>query len=407
MIKGLILADDLTGALDTGIQFAKKYLSTMVVTEKNLDNIEISNDVEILIIDTETRHLNKEEAKLIIKKVIKLFKKIPTIKFFYKKIDSTFRGNIGSEIEAFMDELNIKDIPFIPAFPDNERTIKNAKIYVHNIEITDTEFSKDRLNPIKDSYIPNILAEQTNIKYKIENSYYFGKKLDKLIEIYDTTSNKDLENIFNKTFFEERINYFVGSAGFAGILADKIGRGDNTCSMINTNYQLLVCGTVNNISLQQCVYAEKIGYIPFKLKYENIIKNNYINTSNFCELKAEINKLLLSGKKILIKTEKSSCKSEQNKIQKISKIISKNIALIVKDIVMENKLKGMIVFGGDTLISIANELDCKSLLPISELLPGVVLTKLQCKEFDMFIVAKSGGFGNENVVEQIIANNKI
>ena len=39
------------------------------------------------------------------------------MKFFYKKTDSTLRGNIGSEIAALMDACKMERLPFIPAYP--------------------------------------------------------------------------------------------------------------------------------------------------------------------------------------------------------------------------------------------------------------------------------------------------
>ena len=101
-IQQLILADDLTGANDSGVHFLSLSDHVLVVT-----NPEISNHIEIAettIVNTDSRLIPSSEAYAVIRKVIQKFSPYkPTV--IYKKIDSTFRGNIGSEIDALLDCL--------------------------------------------------------------------------------------------------------------------------------------------------------------------------------------------------------------------------------------------------------------------------------------------------------------
>ncbi|WP_276693477.1 four-carbon acid sugar kinase family protein, partial [Acidaminococcus massiliensis] len=58
----LILADDLTGALDTGIQFVAAGASTRVVLDPHYDLRQVDPDVQVLVVDTESRHIAQEDA---------------------------------------------------------------------------------------------------------------------------------------------------------------------------------------------------------------------------------------------------------------------------------------------------------------------------------------------------------
>ena len=73
MIKLLIIADDFTGALDTGVQFASEGIKTRVLVynpcEKLIDDED--NDTDVLVIDAETRHLSKEKEYKIIYDIVK------------------------------------------------------------------------------------------------------------------------------------------------------------------------------------------------------------------------------------------------------------------------------------------------------------------------------------------------
>ena len=62
MVKLLIIADDFTGALDTGVQFAAGGAETRVVTNVEYNFESAGEEVQVLVLDAETRHLKKEEA---------------------------------------------------------------------------------------------------------------------------------------------------------------------------------------------------------------------------------------------------------------------------------------------------------------------------------------------------------
>ena len=163
MVKLVIIADDLTGALDTGVQFPKKNMSAIVTTDLNFNFEDICKEADVVVIDTESRHIPAYEAKERVKSALSKFDK-KEIKFFYKKTDSTLRGNIGSEVEGFMEGLNIDEVSFIPAFPLGKRTVKDGVLYVNNVKLAETQFAMDILNPVTDSFIPDIINKQMCIR---------------------------------------------------------------------------------------------------------------------------------------------------------------------------------------------------------------------------------------------------
>ena len=57
MVKLLMIADDFTGALDTGVQFAVRGARTCVVTDPAYDFSRTGEDIQVLVLDAETRHL--------------------------------------------------------------------------------------------------------------------------------------------------------------------------------------------------------------------------------------------------------------------------------------------------------------------------------------------------------------
>ena len=59
MVKLLMIADDFTGALDTGVQFAKKGICTQIFTKQKLEKNDIKEETEVLVVDRESRSMSK------------------------------------------------------------------------------------------------------------------------------------------------------------------------------------------------------------------------------------------------------------------------------------------------------------------------------------------------------------
>ena len=62
MTRLLMIADDFTGALDTGVQFAARGARTCVVTDPAYDFTRAKEEIQVLVLDAETRHRRRPTA---------------------------------------------------------------------------------------------------------------------------------------------------------------------------------------------------------------------------------------------------------------------------------------------------------------------------------------------------------
>ena len=413
MIKLVIIADDLTGALDTGVQFSKKNMSTIVTTDLNFNFEDICKEADILVIDTESRHIPADEAKERVKSVLSKFNK-EEIKFFYKKTDSTLRGNLGSEIEGFMEGLNINEVSFIPAFPSGKRTVKDGVLYVNNVKLAETQFAMDILNPVTDSFIPDIINKQSNINVKLKDiNEEFSPQDDKEkhIYIFDSENIENMENIGKILHNKNKLNYTIGNAGFAEILTHYIKSDTKKEEIILEDDRILfVCGSVNITSLKQCKYAEKIGYCSDSLKFGNIISEDYKNSDNYITDKEYFKEKINNNKKFLLRTsdsedviKKAIEYTEKNSIsmEDLTSNIANSTGQLVSDLIREHEIRNLIIFGGDTLMGILKNIGCQYIIPVSEIFPGVVFTRAVGKDTAINVITKAGGFGEESIIERI------
>lgn len=96
--------------------------------------------------------------------------------------------------------------------------------FVNDVKLSETQFAMDILNPVTDSFIPNIINKQSNINVEIKDiNTDFPSKIDKEKYLYFWfTKYEDMENIGKILYDKNKLNYTIGNAGFAEILTHYI-----------------------------------------------------------------------------------------------------------------------------------------------------------------------------------------
>lgn len=154
----IILADDLTGANDTGGQFARLGLRTRVcfgaLQEKTLDTS------DIVVVDTDTRNCDAAQAYRRVFAIAQSLarRNLPVV---YKKLDSTLRGALGAELDAVMDAYGTQLVVLSPAFPANQRTLLHGVLLLGDTPVAESTFTRDPTHPVRTSHLPTLLASQT------------------------------------------------------------------------------------------------------------------------------------------------------------------------------------------------------------------------------------------------------
>lgn len=82
--KVIIVADDLTGASDTGVQFVKAGLKASVLFQPSLEDMSRYKEEDVLIVDTDSRSMSSERAYNEVSQVIQPFLQGDSHLFFKK-----------------------------------------------------------------------------------------------------------------------------------------------------------------------------------------------------------------------------------------------------------------------------------------------------------------------------------
>lgn len=207
-MKTVIVADDLTGANDTGAVLAKNGLQ--VATLDVVEDLDHYQDYDALAFHTDSRGLKAKEAY---QRVYDTTKSVVDSKlkpqFFSKRCDSTLRGNIGSEIDGMLDALPDKTIAMVaPGFPDSDKIIIGDYLLVGGTPVEKTDVRNDPTSPVTSSRVSRIVAKQCrrqvaviSIETILEGQAAIADNIKALVEhgaeviVFDTSTNDDLNAI--------------------------------------------------------------------------------------------------------------------------------------------------------------------------------------------------------------------
>jgi uncharacterized protein YgbK (DUF1537 family) len=159
--KLLVIADDLTGATDVAGQFAKAGVPTLIPLGGSAFE-RIESRFEVVCISSESRHRTPSDAARRVHEIARAAAQMG-FEYIYKKTDSTLRGNIGSELQSLLLAVGQDRIAFVPAFPRMGRTTRDGFHFVHGQPLHLTPFAQDPLSPMRENYIPAVLARQTTL----------------------------------------------------------------------------------------------------------------------------------------------------------------------------------------------------------------------------------------------------
>jgi uncharacterized protein YgbK (DUF1537 family) len=154
-----IIADDLTGANDTALQFFQACCPTRI--QLGWHPVTADTHTQVWAMNTESRHMDPREAVAAVRRSVALLRDQYGVENFYKKMDSTLRGHVADEALAVLDELKADCVVISPAYPAESRRTVGGYQLVHGIPVEQTEVARDPLAPVRQSHIPTLLGQAT------------------------------------------------------------------------------------------------------------------------------------------------------------------------------------------------------------------------------------------------------
>jgi uncharacterized protein YgbK (DUF1537 family) len=209
-----IIADDLTGAADTGVQLVHAGYRTAVFFRATEI---LADDLDAVAFDTDTRTM---PAGFAAKRVLEVAHLAREVRIVYKKLDSTLRGNVAAELVAALNAARRERAVVAPAFPAAGRTTVGGIQRVHGVPIDETEMANDPHTPVSEAHVPTLLADAfSSVGALGAEDLANPERVRRTLEDYecvvaDAERNADLEALVRVVPDPARV-LWAGSAGLA------------------------------------------------------------------------------------------------------------------------------------------------------------------------------------------------
>ena len=152
-VRLLIIADDLTGAVDSAAATGLPGLRLCVPWRAGETDWDLADrhQPRVLAISTDTRTL---EPSVAVERVVRAVRWSKGRGYrLVKKVDSLLRGNVAAEIAAFLDEVDASSAVFAPALPAQGRITIAGTQLVDGVPVSSSPAGADPHSPARQSYI--------------------------------------------------------------------------------------------------------------------------------------------------------------------------------------------------------------------------------------------------------------
>lgn len=418
-----IIADDLTGANDTGVQFAKSGLRTHVIIAA--EGSEPSEDADVIVIATDSRGLSPDHAYSRVNTAASALKnsRIPIV---FKKVDSTLRGNLGAEIDAMLDLFGFECAIVAPAFPRIGRITAGGYHLLNQIPIESTEIARDPVSPVSESRLAILLQSQSRYKVShvdlvdiLAGQVRLGKRLDEYchsgnrLVSFDATDAAHLDVIVQTVLQSGKQVLWVGSAGLAESLSIAYSlpvREMQPRPVSRGLPVLVVSGSVSNVTAMQVS--------AFLAETNSALVE--VNAARLIEKEDDEISRCVSLARILLQQNKNTALVSPNHREKVaaacavgerlglgsatvSERIARGIGIITRHLVNE-PIEGLFLTGGDTAVNVCYALGATSMEVLCEVSTGIPFAQVSAGPYKgLKVVTKAGAFGDEQAINRSVA----
>jgi uncharacterized protein YgbK (DUF1537 family) len=417
-LKYAIIADDLTGANDTGVKFASKGLRTAILLQADICG---TVEYDVIVIDTDSRSVSPEKAYDLTKTGIDLLRLVGC-NFYYKKIDSTMRGNVGSEFDAIYDELSPRFIFFTPAYPANNRFVRDGCLYLGDQLLHETEFAFDPKTPIREAYIPDIIETQSKRKVGVLSVSEYGEDPNRLLAKLDSFYAEGITYILFNVTTEQDIKEIVGwgkklpfsivwagSAALADVLAPESAKRDRFVIDKSDLPVLTVVGSVNPKSRKQLevlmarpnISAIRMNSIDAGTAPSVLDKECVRILSDAGEAIRQKHDIVLYSSGVHEDVERarfSGARYGLGELQ-VSNRIAEALGMVAAELIRMYGIDRLILTGGDTARQVCNHTGIQRFEVIGEMETGIPFgTMIDTGDREFYVITKAGGFGTEQTL---------
>ena len=343
-----MVADDLTGALDSVVMLAEVGLTCGVARRPSDIPAALARELDVIAVSTASREGSVGAACEALGRVFDAISEGRPAMVF-KKIDSRLKGHIAAELSVVAARMGIGRALVTPAIPGQGRIVEGGRLVGTGVD-----------TPIE---IAGRLA---------------GSGLD--VEVPDIRSDGDLDRVLARALAGPPV-LLVGAAGLAAALARRLARTDAGRSKVVLRAPLMFAiGSRDPITLAQVDALRASGLVD-----ELMVPDGILDGPPRAPAARPLLVRLVPGTAEIDPRTAGGC-----------------FAGAVGGLLANAEAGTLLACGGETADSILGELGVGVLEVDGQILPGVPVSSMVVEGRPMHLITKSGGFGDAGTLVSVV-----
>lgn len=382
-LRVLIVADDLTGAMDTAGPFAQRGFKTMVVAQPLACDPAAVVSAQVVSLDTASRHLQPADAA---KRVGQCVGRLARQSFdvVFKKIDSTLRGNVVPETLALLRGCGRDAALIAPAFPAQGRTVRDGMVHVNGTPLPQTNFARDALSPPPSESLIEVFSRAVGAgKVGSWSPGAAHQEAGRSIVIADSETDSDLASALNTAKPQLGRMLLVGSAGLGNALARSL-----VTQKAKPKPRMMVEGPIVFVVGSRAVQSREQAD-----RLKTLVGTEVLQAPN--GVLGEPPELA-GAFQIVIASVPDAGGVEGDPAE-----VSAALAQGALGLVRRARSQALVATGGDTAIAVLDASGCAALEVLGDLMPGLPYARVQLDGRTLWFVTKAGGFGGRDTLYEI------
>ncbi|WP_295464032.1 four-carbon acid sugar kinase family protein [uncultured Pseudomonas sp.] len=390
MTRLLILADDLSGAADCALGFAKTQATRVLLDASTLDAL-----APVTALDLDSRRLKARAAAARHAALLEH----PTLAgaALYKKIDSTLRGNVAAEVAA----LAPRGLALVaPAYPALGRVTRGGIQYLDGVPVDQTDVwrnegltgSADLVAQLTDQGISCARLDLATLRQPVALAAALRRALDSGLPalVCDAERQTDLEALARASApFAQKV-FWVGSAGLAEALPVALGLVGTALPHPRSDGPVLtVVGSMSRHSQTQAEYLAAGS----PQHWQRLAPAWLLESQRSAErtaLATALAQRLARGEDVLVSLDQQARDPRQ------AVALSQALAELLQPALQE--ATALMATGGETARALLARAGITALDLHGALAPGVALASTRWRDRTLKVVTKAGGFGQPDTL---------
>jgi uncharacterized protein YgbK (DUF1537 family) len=402
----LIIADDLTGAADSAVQFRQVGFSAVVLA-RSVRHHPLLPHAQVVSLNLNTREMSPTAVRRIWERHAPTIRALAQGALVYQKIDSTLRGHAALEVRLLLDDLEASAAIITPAFPKLGRHTVDGVHRVHGVPLAETEYARTRRGRQATSHLPALFTNGdahriVHLPWQIIDTgaeavaQWLQERLQEARRLIttDAADERHLDILTQAVFTLARRVLLVGSAGWAERLA-------RACKelMVDVHSRpgvLGVVGSLSSVATRQVQVASEAGITVVRIP-STTAHSMAAGTPQDWQ---SIPRALASGRSAVLWTNPGDLRAAS---RLAGQRVLRALAHIVRDLLSTTPVSGLVLVGGDTAQAVLRVLSASGLVLTGETATGMPHSRLLDGPFaGLPVVTKAGGFGSDTALEDCL-----